>query len=330
MSDAITVCVVTHNRPDLLQRLLKSLASSVDFRDGDRIIVVENGGCIESESVVESAREGLNLEYLRCNSSLKSAALNMAIERVERGMIVFIDDDATPSDGWIAAYRGAYKQHGRGHYFGGPTTADYEIAPPEWLIRFLPDSAVGFDADQVNEPSRTRRRFLGFNWAVDVDDLRSCGGFSEDFGPGTDLGGGDETFMQFQLQQAGVTAVFVPDAVVSHFVPASRCSPAWALNRAYRSGICIGMLCEHRNRTRQIPTRRLRSLLRFLRKRTQRGDLMRLAFLQPSGRHWLRHCVAAGRGFWEGMRRGERIRPLSTKRWSARGLGESAASGSVR
>src|SRR5690606_11322478 len=145
-------------------------------------------------------------------------------------------------------------------------------------------------------------------------------GFSEYFGPGTDLGGGDETFMQYQLRQAGVRAVSVPQARVSHYVPASRCSPEWALRRLYLGAICPGILHAHYQSTHDLPPRRVRATLRFVRRRSSCRDMLRLCRLDPAGRYWLRHCLTAGTGYWKGIGRGVRDTPLRDHEWMRHGL----------
>jgi hypothetical protein len=59
-------------------------------------------------------------------------------------------------------------------------------------------------------------------------------------GPGTPARG-QETDMQSRLLARGVTGYYLPGAVVWHFVPRERCSPAWALSRAEQSGVRDGM-----------------------------------------------------------------------------------------
>jgi hypothetical protein len=52
--------------------------------------------------------------------------------------------------------------------------------------------------------------------------------------------------MQRRLIASGVTARYVPDALVHLWVPKTHCSPAFALQRAYRDGIRIGLLNEEK------------------------------------------------------------------------------------
>ena len=85
-------------------------------------------------------------------------------------------------------------------------------------------------------------RFIGLNWAAYSRDLRAVGGFSERLGPGGSSGSpGHETDMQERLLAAGLRGLYVPGALVWHYVPRGRCSPAWALERAKRTGIWQGL-----------------------------------------------------------------------------------------
>jgi GT2 family glycosyltransferase len=84
--------------------------------------------------------------------------------------------------------------------------------------------------------------FLGFNWAAFAEDLHAVGGFDYRKGPGSPTKSvGQETDMQERLLQAGRHGRYVPGAMVWHYVPRSRCSPDWALERAYRIGVQWGL-----------------------------------------------------------------------------------------
>ena len=161
--------------------------------------------------------------------------------QIDEGLVVFLDDDVRVVPDLLEVYAAAARRAGPGQFFGGPVAPDYEEAPPDWLIEFLPLSARGWRPDDPSQ-AITRPFFLGFNWAAFAGDLRRVGGFSERFGPGSDAGVGDETDMQRRLVTAGLKAVYVPQALVYHWVPRDRCSPEWALERAYRNGIRSGLL----------------------------------------------------------------------------------------
>jgi GT2 family glycosyltransferase len=237
----IFVVLATHERGDLLARTLASLAQC-RLPEGFRgTLVVENGGRGAAERVVREAAATLEARYLFEPVGNKSRALNVALAHIDDGLVVFLDDDVRVVPDLLELYATAARRAGSGQFFGGPVEPDYEEVPPDWLIEFLPVSARGYRPD---DPSKLAIKpfFLGFNWAAFAADLRRVGGFSERLGPGSDAGIGDESDMQRRLAAAGASAMYVPQALVYHWVPRARCSPEWALERAYRNGIRSGLL----------------------------------------------------------------------------------------
>jgi glycosyltransferase involved in cell wall biosynthesis len=171
----------------------------------------------------------------------KSAALNAALSELSDELVLFFDDDVRFSPQVLAAYYEAASTASARSYFGGPTAVDYEVVPPEWLRELLPLSAKGFSWS--NGKFVDRPCFLGFNWAAFANDLKQHGGFRIEFGPADveRCPTGGETMMQIDLMHAGFRGVYVPQALVWHFVPAERCSPEWLLDRSYRNGIQLGL-----------------------------------------------------------------------------------------
>lgn len=238
----VSVVLATREREELLARTLASLALCRRPDNFGGTFVVENGKRAGTEDVVREAPAGLDARYLFEPVGNKSRALNAALVQIDDGLIVFLDDDVRVGPGLLEEYAAAARRAGAGHFFGGPVAADYEEAPPDWLIQFLPLSARGWRPDE--RTLATKPFFLGFNWAVCAGDLRRVGGFSEQFGPGSDSGVGDESDVQRRLAANGLKGVSVPEALVYHWVPRDRCSPAWTLERAYRNGIRSGLLKE--------------------------------------------------------------------------------------
>jgi len=160
---------------------------------------------------------------------------------VDKYLIFFTDDDVRVHPGTLMAYSDAAAGVQGGQFYGGPVEAVYEVAPPTWLIDFLlPDSRgwrLGEEVERVQKGI-----LLGCNWAAFAKDLRNAGGFDRKKGPGAISGSlGQETEMQGRLLRNGVEGLYIPKAMVWHYVPRERCSAEWAARRAYRWGIQNGM-----------------------------------------------------------------------------------------
>jgi GT2 family glycosyltransferase len=155
---------------------------------------------------------------------------------------IFFDDDVRVHAQTLLAYSDAIHDRLHSAFFGGQCLVDYDEPPQTWLIPYLPASAKGWSLGQsvieFNQPHA-----LGFNWCARVGDLRRCGGFDVDRGPGTFVSIGDESSVQERLMNAGVTGYYVPRAIVSHYVPSERCNERWALQRAMQNGFVRGLSC---------------------------------------------------------------------------------------
>lgn len=234
----LTVVIPTHNRNSLLRRTLDSLAECERPTDYARTIVIENGGRHGAEQVCRDAADWLNVNYRYHEQGNKSAALNSVLPDVDDDLLVFFDDDVRLHPDVLTAYVKAAARYDNA-FFGGPVDVDYEVPPLEWVK--LPPSAKGWSMPD-GTTAIERPDFLGFNWAAHAADLRHHGEFNPAVGPGGTTGGrGQETDAQQRLIDAGVSARYVPNAMVWHFVPADRCSPKWSLRRAYQHGVSWGL-----------------------------------------------------------------------------------------
>lgn len=241
MARALVTVIATAGRPDLLRRTLNSLAVCELPPIYRGAVVVENGPKRGAEEVVSSCDPRLSARYLYQAEGNKSLALNAALDQVGDALIFFTDDDVRFHPGTLRAYAEAAEGRDGGHFYGGPTGVDYEAEPPDWLKAYLPSSARGRSLGDEMKPVGGAD-FLGYNWAAFAADLRAVGGFDPAKGPGAPTRStGQERDGQLRLLAAGVRGIYVPQAMVWHFVPAERCTSGWALRRIYRGGVEIGL-----------------------------------------------------------------------------------------
>ena len=242
MTDKMVAIIPTSGRPLLLHRTLRSLAECRRPNIYRGTVVVENGGRKEAEQTAREFEQTLDLRYVYLRIGNKSNALNTILETLDNTLIFFADDDVRFDPGALEAYAEAASEKSHGEFYGGPFAADYVQKPPEWLMEFLPKSAVGWNLGNESRYIQKGDVFIGFNWAAFSNDLKRLGGFSVNHGPGSKTGAvGQETEMQGRLLSSGVKGVYVPNAVVWHYVPPERCSRKFAATRAYRWGIQGGL-----------------------------------------------------------------------------------------
>jgi glycosyltransferase involved in cell wall biosynthesis len=199
----------------LLERTLLSIAAAELPKSFRCLWVIENGGRHGVEGLLDRLQLSFPIRYLFSSQPGKSAALNRLLDHLGDEFIVFLDDDVRLSRGIFTAYADAALTAGRGVFFGGPVSVDYEKAPPTWLRPYLPRSVQGWEL--AGEQSLNEELFLGANWAAFADDIRDAGGFDAQFGPGGITGAtGQESAMQRTLLVNGNRPQYLLSARVWH------------------------------------------------------------------------------------------------------------------
>ena len=103
MSETVAVVVVTHNRADLLDRLLDGLAAQ--NRAPDAVIVVDNASTDHTADVL-AARTGLPLQVIEQDNLGGAGGFHRGVhEAYDRGFdrVWLVDDDVVPAPGCLAA-----------------------------------------------------------------------------------------------------------------------------------------------------------------------------------------------------------------------------------
>lgn len=241
-SHCIYILIPTHDRAELLQRTVKSISRCIPPQHSFiRVLIVENGRKCGIESVVKSYAAPIKVDYFYHPQGNKSAALNAAISTLDDGLLIFLDDDVRVHEALLIEYEQAAIKNSSNCFFGGPMLVDYEIPPLEWLIKYLPPSAKGWSPVHY-EGVCIGLWFMGCNWAAYSWDIKKAGLFCPKRGPGGTSGGtGQETAMQQALINLKLKPKYVLKALVWHYVPKSRCSVEWALERAYKNSISSGL-----------------------------------------------------------------------------------------
>jgi GT2 family glycosyltransferase len=234
------VIVPTYCRPSFLERELLNL-SECSLQPDVEILVIENGPASGVEDICRANSVGGRVRYLYSPIAGRSIAVNHAIRTSDADFFIFFDDDLRVPKNIIATYVDAAQRYGRGFIFGGPLVPDAEAECPSHLLPYLPRSATGWslgDSETQIETSRFEF-FFGANWAVFRSDLLASGLFAEDLGVTAEKYSpvGEETELQHRLISVNVKAVYLPDAVIYHFVPRECYTLDWVRRRNFRLGV---------------------------------------------------------------------------------------------
>jgi glycosyltransferase involved in cell wall biosynthesis len=226
----------------LLKRTLLSISQSELPASLNIIHVIENGMKSGADKICAEFQASLPLKYHFHEVASLVAARNRGIEESSADFILMFDNDLKIETDTLLAYEHAFLQFGQKHYYGGPVEADYEIPPEIWLIPFFPFSAKGFTLNITqNDIKSEQQYFLGANHVLSRMAIEKLGRGSNVYmgtGASGDGGGvGEEVRLQKELNSLKFKGVYVPAALVHHYVPQEVCSVKWIKNRQYRHGI---------------------------------------------------------------------------------------------
>jgi GT2 family glycosyltransferase len=244
MANKLWVLIATAGRPELLGRTLKFLAEAEKPPEYAGTLVVENGPPGGVAEIVRGFARQHRFAYLHVPEPNKSHALNCGLAQLEDGLLFLTDDDVRVDPHVLTAYVEAARDVPQGAFFGGAVHVDAPHGlPPRWMRRYYPQTIAEAWSLPHHAPAVVAgQTFMGTNWAAFARDLWAVGGFDTRLGPGSALGvPGDETEAQWRLLKRGLWAVYVPGAVVWHYLHPQFLDPQWVLGRTYRHGLTWGI-----------------------------------------------------------------------------------------
>jgi succinoglycan biosynthesis protein ExoM len=230
---AISVCVCTYRRTDLLERLLVHVEEQITNQSFDySIVIVDNDRQESARDLVCSfaKRSARPVAYHVEPEQNIALARNKAIENTHGDFVAFIDDDEYPDKDWLLRLYDTYHQHEGVRGVLGPINPYFEINPPRWIVKgkfFHRDSFPTGTIIRNARYLRTGNVLLSRTIFAD-----SANYFDRRFGKS---GGEDGDFFRRMLRQ-DMCFVWCNEAGVNELVPQQRLKRSYLLKRAILQG----------------------------------------------------------------------------------------------
>jgi len=239
----IDLVIPTHNRAELLLRLLNSIRSA-RLPDGVsvRTIVVDNNSADATRAVVQSTQgtwPGV-LEYRFEPVQSKSVALNHGLSLVTADIVGMLDDDEEIHPEWIAVVARMFANP-EVDFISGPYLPRWGAPAPVWLPKDFP-AVIGW-MDAGNRTLEYGRDYdgvmMGGNAVVRTEAGRSAGWYDVSLGRvGTRAGSGCEDVDFFErLLQAGFRGYYVPELAIYHYIPPHRLTKRYHREWCFRRSV---------------------------------------------------------------------------------------------
>ena len=237
----ITVLIATYNRAAVLRQTLQAFTCVERTGIDCSIVIVDNNSTDNTREIATEYATKLPVFYLKEVRPGKNCALNKALRECElKDIVVFTDDDVTPTRNWLQEIASSVRKWSRIAVFGGkvevvwPDNKQPEWAMPEWIMAF------GFPRHHYAEGEAFYKAPacpFGPNYWVRKVVFQKVPFFDETLGPKPrNTIQGDETSFLMNLQGHGFPILYYPGAEVYHRILHEGCTIPWLRRRAYTHG----------------------------------------------------------------------------------------------
>lgn len=203
----ISVIVSTYQRLEQLRACLSALVRLDYPRNRFEVLVIDDGGLVPLDSVVEEFRDRIRLQLIRQPNSGPARARNTGAAYAKGTLLAFTDDDCEPATGWL---RVLARQHvvAPGQMIGGRTLNRLQDNPYSTASEEL----VAYLYSYYNTGSSGARFFTSNNMAVPASLFRSVGGFDTEF----PLAAGEDRELCDRWRGLGHGMVYLAEAIIYH------------------------------------------------------------------------------------------------------------------
>ncbi len=199
----LSVIIASHNRRDLLQRCLESLAEQTADPASFEVIVAADGSEDGTAEMAEAFETPYALRVLRLPKSGHAAAQNAALEVARGAACLLLDDDVVASPELVEGHIEGHRQHPRAIGIGAltqqPVTAD------DWYAHAYARGWAEHYAELEGREAHWSDCY-GANLSFPREAIREIGGVS------TDIPSAKDFDLALRLRRGGCTPVFLPRA----------------------------------------------------------------------------------------------------------------------
>lgn len=192
-----------------------------------RVVVVDNDPAGSARSVVAALGASSRARYVHEPTPGLAAVRNRALrEAGDARALVFIDDDETPGDGWLAHLLTLWREQ-RPTAVAGPVLSAVPVGTDRWVL------GTGLFRRHRRVTGTPMAGMATNNLLLDMDFVRQ---HNLRFDPRFGLTGGEDSKFGQDLLAAGGTIMWCDEAEVSEHVPTTRLERGWVRRRLTRNG----------------------------------------------------------------------------------------------
>jgi arylsulfatase A-like enzyme/GT2 family glycosyltransferase len=245
---SLTILICTHNRADLLDRVLASLNAAERPTMPVEIVVAANACTDETVERLhryranQDKRGWLPLRVIDVPTPGKSHALNRAVTEIKTELTALVDDDHRVDANYLIAIEMAAQTWPEAGLYCGRILPDWDGTEPPWVhdegdYRIYPLPIPRYEQGGQPKTITAEEGPIpgGGNLIVRRRVFELTGPFSAELGPhGHDLGGGEDSEFVLRALTRGVHCEYVPNILQFHYVDPERLQFGYLLKKAFQ------------------------------------------------------------------------------------------------
>jgi len=235
----VSVAICTHNRSKDTKEAVESVIANSAGHDDYEVIVVDNLSTDDTAAAVKALqkRYGRKVRYVYEKELGLSVARNRAIREAKGSYILFLDDDALATPGWMGAIVDVFESDPSIGCVGGKIDPVWESAEPDWIPEEHRSVFTILDFARTVTEMEAPSIPYGANVAFRRELFHDIGGFREDLGrKGSKLLSSEESELIARLQQTH-KVYYTPYGCVQHKIAKERATRKWFLKRMFWQGV---------------------------------------------------------------------------------------------
>ena len=230
---SVIICAYTEARWTELEKAVGSVQACLPNPDEIILVIDHNPALlVTAEGAFTQVKVIPNLETRGL-----SGARNSGVKAAHGDILVFMDEDAWPEEGWLERLLAAYEDP-QVIGAGGAILPAWAEGRPAWFPEEF-DWVVGCTYRGMPTQTSPIRNLIGANMSFHRSAFQVTGGFQHSVGRvGSFPAGGEETEFSIRLRQQRPEGklLYIPEARVQHRVPPGRGQWSYFASRCYAEG----------------------------------------------------------------------------------------------
>jgi succinoglycan biosynthesis protein ExoM len=224
-----SVCIATYRRPQLLEKLLRSLANQLlPEMVNLEIVVVDNDVDQAGESIVRRFKNTSRIRFYYFSQPVKNISItrNMGVENASGEYILFIDDDEVASAQWVSHLLNTLSAYNADGVFG-QVLPKFHPQAPKWMQQ------ADFFFNHLPGTGEKATQKYTTNCIIKASLLK---GLKEPFDPRYGLTGGEDNDLFARLESKGARFVYSTEALTWEYLAPDRTRLSYLFLRRIRYG----------------------------------------------------------------------------------------------